>query len=130
VPVASLVTHTAAVIAALQAAGVAVGDGSGKGLSPPFAVVYPIPGGGTSGTLGKRNEDAELVYQVTCVGRVRPEAEWIVDKVMALLNGFNVAGRSILLVSLDSHGGIRRDDDVTPPLFYATPRFRVLSVPA
>lgn len=128
--------HTDAVIEALSDQGLTVGDGEGKdvgtsaSLSPPYCVVYRIPGGQTSGTLENPDENITLVYQVTCIGDSRQAAEWVEDKAMALLSGLIVSGRKVARVSLDMYGGVLRDDDLPgPPLFYSTPRFRVLSVP-
>lgn len=123
--------HTDAVIAALQATGLTVGDSQAPAGAPPYGVVYPISGGDSYGTLGDRNGDAELVYQVTCVGSSRKQAEWVADKALGLLAGFAApTGRSVPLVALESMPGIQRDDEKSPPLFYATPRFRVFSTPS
>lgn len=125
----SLRVHTDAVLAALEAQGLTVGDADAKGLSGKFCVVYRIPGGESSGPLDAPNDDAELIYQVTCVGDTREQAEWVEDKVMNLLDGITVEGRSISRVDLDSYDGIRRDDALPLPRFYATPRFRIYSTP-
>jgi hypothetical protein len=136
VTIAQQGTHTLAIIAALQTAGLNVGDGSGEGVPFPKAVVYDVSDR-THGTLGDPNENTEFVYQVTCVGRVPAEARYVRDKAMLLLNGFTVSGRSIVRVfKEDGSGGIQREDDALVidgkkvTLFYCTPRFRVLSVPA
>lgn len=128
--VASLRTHTDAVIAALEGFGLTVGDASGEGLTSPFCVVYPIPGGATNGSLEDPNADAELIYQSTCVGKSREQAEWVADKTLLLLSGFSVTGRVVTQIELEDFGGVSRDDDVQPPLWYGTPRFRVYSTPA
>lgn len=123
--------HTDGVITALQGLGVAVGDAEApSGVAPPYCVVYPIPGGDTYGTLGAPNDDAELVYQVTCVGVSRKQAEWLADKALGLLAGLSITGRSVPVVSLDSAPGIQRDDTKSPPLFWAAPRFRLTTTPA
>jgi hypothetical protein len=125
--------HTDAVIAALQAAGLTVGDGiAPTGAEAKYVVVYPIEGGNRTGTLAGPFDDAELVYQLTCVGDHRWQAEWVRDKAeAALLSGLTVAGRHIPLVSPDEgDSGIRRDDSVTPALYYATPRYRIRTTPA
>lgn len=123
--------HTAAVIAALQGFGLSVGDAQAPaGVSEKYAVVFPIAGGDSYGTLAARNDDAELIYQVTCVGETREQAEWVADKAMGLLAGFAVSGRSVPVVALESMPGIQRDDAKSPPLYYATPRFRVFSTPS
>lgn len=121
--------HTDAIIAALQAAGLIVGDAKNPGVPPPYAVVYPIPGGSRSGSLDDPHEDAELVFQVTCIGSSREQAEWVVDKAEGILSGVTVTGRRIFL-SVDSNPGVFRDDDVSPPLFQATPRFRLMTTPS
>lgn len=126
--------HTDGVIAALEAAELAVGDAEGElegeDLQAPYCVVYSIPGGSRGGSLENPHEDAELVYQVTCVGETRRQAEWVADKANVLLAGFPVTGRSIAFVEISSNPGVRRDDTVSPPLFYATPRYRIKSTPA
>lgn len=129
-PAPAIRKHNDAVIAALVAAGLTIGDGEAPEADPPYGVVYQVPSAGLEGTLADPNADGELVYQVTCVGTTREQAQWVVDKAMALLDGFNVANRSIARVSVDSLPGVLRDDKLDPPLFYATPRFRVFSTPA
>lgn len=124
-------THTDAVIAALEGAGLTVGDAVAPDAAPPYAVVYSVSAGGWSGTLAEPYEDAALVFQVTCVGATREQAEWVADKAIAtLLGGLSVSGRFIANVAIDLSGGVLRDDQRTPPLFYSTPRFRVLTTPA
>lgn len=128
--VAVIRDHTDAVIAALEATGLTVGDADANGLTAPYAVVYQIPGGRMYGSLDAPFDDAELVYQVTCVGTTREQAEWVTDKAMALLNGFSVTGRSVALVMPEGGPGIRRDDDVQPPMYYSTPRFTIKTTPS
>ena len=122
-------THTDAVIETLETAGLTVGDADAEGLTVPYVVVYSIPGGRLFGTLDAPHDDGELVYQVSCVGSTREQAEWLVDKAMILLQGFDVGGRSVAFVTIDSNPGVRRDDDITPPVFLATPRFRITTTP-
>lgn len=127
--------HTAAVVAALDAvAGLVVGRGEmptlAAGADKKYCVVYSIPGGRLSGSLEDAEEDGELVYQVTCVGETNDQAEWVVDKVMALLDGIGpVQGRVIPRVALESMPGVFRDESIDPPLFVATPRFRIFTTP-
>jgi hypothetical protein len=123
--------HTDGVIARLQALGLAVGDGEAPSATvPPYVVVYPIAGGRSTGTLGAPDDDAELVYQVTCIGTSRKQAQWLEDKVSGLLAGFAVTGRSVARVEVESYGGMVREDQKSPPLYLATPRFRLYSTPA
>lgn len=121
--------HTDGVIAKLETLTFPIGDAVAP-ASVPCAVVYDIPGGRSYGTLENPNEDADLVYQVTCVGETREQASWVADKVIdALLPGFTVADRHIARVTIDSFPSVRRDESASPHVFIATPRFRVISTP-
>lgn len=145
---ASFRTHTDAIVAKLQAAGLPVGDAdrpsATHGLQPPtatgerkfiaYVVVYPLIGGTFDGTLAEPNDDASLIYQLTCVGASRSQAEYVADAALAALIGqpLTVAGRSVSRVWADlAAGGARRDDTAAgEPLFISTPRIRVESFPA
>lgn len=132
--------HKDAVIAALEAAGLLVGDGEkpdgggwqgtpGQSVFKGYVVVYRIRGGSRSGNLDDPHEDAEFIFQVTCVGSSPTLAESLADEAETLLKGVTVAGRSIY-PSPDMNPGTERDDDVQPPLFYCTPRYRLKTTPA
>lgn len=141
--IANLRLHGDAIIAKLTAAGVVVGDAEpptvpygwrDDATQPyfiPYAIVYPMPGT-FDGTLAEPNDDADLVYQVTCVGESRASCSLIEDKVnTALLPGaLTITGRSVVQVRVELGGGIRRDDTVQPPVFISTPRFRLSTTPA
>jgi len=105
----------------------------------PYCIVYPLPGGIFSGddlgTLGDPSDDASLIWQVTCVGRDRPQCEWAVDTVNDLLveraTDLIIPNRYVQRIYADmAGGGARRDDEVQPPVFVATPRYRMLTTPA
>jgi hypothetical protein len=122
--------HTDAVIAALTSAVPPVGDAQAPTGNPPYVVVYLV-GGRTYGTLAARNDDAELIYQVTCVGSSRKEAEWRADKAKdTLLAGLAVTARSVPLVTFLGIPAIQREDVGTTTRYSAIPRFRVFSTPA
>lgn len=98
----------------------------------PYYVLYPLPGGYFDGTLGCPDNDASLIWQVTCVGATRPQCEAAVDRANDVLVGqpLTVADRFIARVWADmAGGGARRDDTVQPPVYIATPRYRVESTP-
>lgn len=128
--------HTDAVIAALESAGLDVGDAVAPADGPAllkggtgYVVVYPVAGGASYGTLADHAEDAEIIMQVTCVGATREQAAWLADACNVLLDGLEVEDRSVPLVTLEVTPGVNRDDNQTPPVFYATPRYRIFSTP-
>lgn len=105
----------------------------GRSKFRPYAVLYPLTGGVFDGTLGCPDDDANLIWQVTCVGSTRTQCEWAADKTLETLVGATpaVAGRGITRLYADiAGGGVRRDDSVQPPVFISTPRFRAYSSPA
>lgn len=131
--------HTNAVIATLTGAGLVVGDavrntepdGSGAVIPPPCVVVHPIPGGRRFGTLDDYVKDADLLYQLTCVGETRDQAEWVRDETEILLDGVTVAGRQIDVIRLDfGSDEARLDGTVHPAVFVSMPRYRLSSTPA
>lgn len=140
--------HTDALIAALEATSIAIGDANdrtvdgdliggwqgppGESEFRPYAIVYPLPGGTFDGTLADPDDDADLLYQITCVGGTRQQCEWVADQIHDVLTDpgtVTVPGRSVVRVVPDMAGGVRRDDTVRPPVFIATPRFRLWTTP-
>lgn len=136
---------TGAVIAALRAAGLQVGDGErpndpaqpvgwqgAPGVSPfvGYVVVHPIAGGTVDGTLGEPNTDFAPLYQLSSYGANRAQAETIGDlaRNAVLTAQMAVTGRVVVLVAIDLLGGCRRTDDVQPPVWQAVDRIRVLTV--
>jgi hypothetical protein len=97
-----------------------------------YYIVYPLPGGLFDGTLGCPDDDASLIWQVTCVGATARQCEAAADRANSVLVGqpLTIAGRYVTRVQADmAGGGVRRDDTVQPPVFIATPRYRIDSVP-
>ncbi len=126
-------TLTDGFVAALTAAGLAVGDGVGpKGVAPPFCVLYPLSGGIVDGPIDDPHGDVESVFQVTSVGVKREQAEWVADKarVAMLAARPTLTGRQVSWVDVDMLGGVQRDDDVQPAVYSVPERFRVWTVPA
>lgn len=129
--------HALAVIAALEADGLAVGDGVAprQGDPPtivaPCVIVHMVAGGEIDGTLGDPDGWADTRVQLTAVGRVAAEARRTADLAgQALEAGITVAGRSIRrLRPIEPWSGVARDHDVTPPLFYATRTYGLFTFP-
>ena len=93
----------------------------GTPAAPPFAVVYPLPGGDTWGPVyDAPDAGAQLPYQVTSVGLRADQAEWLADKVrQAMLGRTNgaltplvVSGVTVLDRSITGYGGAVVDGDV------------------
>lgn len=126
-----LAAHDAAVLIALASAGRPVGDGvKGEGFGTPYSVLYPLSGGGRDGSMASPEDDVTVVYQVTCVGVTRQQARDLADRVDSAVREVVIPGRAVTNVSAELPPGVQRDDDVTPPLFYATPRYRISTTPA
>ena len=143
--IASLRSHTDAVVAALDAVtGIEVGDGvapaaggwagtPGESTFAGYVIVYPL-GSTLDGPLAAPDADAELTWQLTCVGATRQQCEWVVDAALGALVGaaLTVTGRATVdrIRLVDGTGGTRRDDTTQPPVFIATPHVTVTTTPA
>lgn len=125
--------HTDGVIAALEAAGLSVGDGSGKGLTAPYCVVYTDLGD-LDGPMGDRFADAEQHFFVHSIGLDRNGAQWEADKARVALLGtpITVEGREVMYVNPEPGGSlpVQRDDDIQPPLYYAVDEYVLATTPA
>jgi len=130
--------HDMAVIEALETIGHPVGFGQAppgalegvvKRTGPDYLVLYPL-GSARDGNLGDPWTDAALTYQVTVVGRTAPGVRWLLDKIEPALLAVAVPGRAVRSVTPEDDSGVRPDFDTDPPVLIATPRFRILTVPA
>lgn len=133
----ALLPHDQAVIAALQTIGKPVGFGAAPAgaltavqnkTGPDYLIVYPLTAL-RDGGLGDPYTQAELTYQITCVGRLAAGARWLVDQVEPALLAVAITGRSVIQIIPEGGGQVRPDLDVTPPVFIATPRYRIRTVP-
>ncbi|MDX1407623.1 MAG: hypothetical protein R3330_05800 [Saprospiraceae bacterium] len=131
--------HTAALLTALSAAGFDIGDGQAprnadkSEIDPPYAVLYPIPGGRFDGPISDSQADVVLQYQITSVGRTRQQAQVTLDVCRDLMKVANVTitGRRVRdLKHLTPHSGVMRDDDLPNPLFYGYDRYELDTTPA
>jgi hypothetical protein len=129
VPVAR--THTAAIVAVLEAAGLTVGNGSGIGLTAPYVVVYS-DSGAVDGPLGDRFADLDQTVILHSVGTGPEQAQWVADKARTALLGSTptVTGRTVLYVDHADSQPLYRDDDVTPPLYLAVDTYTFSTTPA
>lgn len=124
--------HTLAVIAGLQTIGRPVGDAvRPPGGEPPYMFVTPF-GGTRAGPVDDPDADASLTWQITCVGRDRTGAEWLADQAAEVMQTFPfaISGRAVVRRESLSDQPTQVDRDVTPPLFYSTPIWRLTTTPA
>lgn len=123
--------HVDAVRDRLESAQLAVHLGVAPvGAGPPYVSLHPDPGSPTSSSLAGEHDQADVVVAVVCVGASAEQALWVGDTVATSLLGteITVTGRAGWRPELDAAGPpVRRDDDVTPPLFYLSPQYRIRS---
>lgn len=125
--------HVDAVIAALTAAGLIVGDGGAPptGAIPPtriYAAVYFDPGQSLPESLADQRTDFALSFQVTAVGPTAEKCRWAAQRTrLALHAPLTVAGRTTWRPEELGGPPIQRDDDVSPPLYYLPVQYRLQS---
>lgn len=112
----------AAVLALLQSTGRQVHDGQYRGAQPataddyPFAVFYPIPGGGYDGPpLTGPAQQVTLTFQATCTGKSRAQAQALADELQGLAHGRTPGGAFNTPLSVTGHTVLDRAPDFTPP---------------
>ncbi|MEW2415289.1 hypothetical protein AB0953_16460 [Streptomyces sp. NPDC046866] len=120
-------------MAALVAAGLAVGDGG----APPapsipatgiYAAVFFDPGRSIGESLADQRTDFDLSFQVTVVGPTAEKVRWGGQRVRAALHApLAVAGRTAWRPEELGGPPIQRDDDVSPPLYYLPVQYRLQS---
>lgn len=130
--------HVAGVQSALTAAGLLADVGRKPGNVPTlsdgrtpqraYAVIFPIVTQ-RDGPVADADADYALTVQVTCHAASADAVAQLVDDVEVALRALVVAGRSVTRVEPVGGGDLRRDDDVTPPLYYATPRWQMHTTP-
>lgn len=103
-------------------------DKTSQGLPVnPYAVLYALPDIEFGGSLSNERQWAFRHFQVTVVGGTRGQTETGQQTVRDQLSGWvpTVSGVVCGPVELDDPAGVDRDDDVEPPLFFSTDRFRL-----
>lgn len=131
-PVLPHITGVRDLLDAQLPAAISVGIASGIGLNPPYVVLYSDPGT-PEGTLGDRYRDLLVEFQVTCVGSGPEQALDVAGKVRAVLLTQQpaISGRTVQPLWQEPSGEpVRRDDDVSPPLFYLPLIFQMRTEPA
>lgn len=112
----------AAVLALLQSTGRKVHDGQYRGTQPPlpadypFAVFYPITGGGYDGPpLTGPSEQVTQAFQATCTGQTRAQAQALADELQGLAHGRLPSGAFNTPLAVPGYTVLDRAPDPTPP---------------
>ncbi len=133
----ALLPHDLAVKSQLETIGKPVGFGAAppgalegvqERTGPDYMILYPL-NTEREGSLGDPYTDVDLIYQVTCVGRLPEGVRWLVDRIEPALLAVEIPDRSLLQVIPEDAGKTQSDDDVQPPVYMATPRYRIVTVP-
>ena len=127
----------ATLVALNDALSFAVGDNQAppEPRSPdfPYLVVYTLDDTERSGPMNDGQADVVHNIQVTTVGQTRDAAQRLSDLVLAAMRADEalvIAGRAVLLVEELDGGGLIRDDEFQPPLFYGVSLFAITTTPA
>jgi hypothetical protein len=123
--------HVDAVLAALAAAELVAGLGvAPPGQAPPYVAVYPDPGQSLPGSLADPLSYYQGTVQLTCVGETAEQALSVSDRARTVLSvPLSVDGRAGWRPEELGGPPVQRDDDVTPPLYYAAVQYRLRSTP-
>jgi len=97
-----------------------------------YAVVWPGQTLLEGGTVSDPNADAVQTIQVSYVGKTAEQADSIRDRGRAAVlavGAISVTGRTVGLIELSDSINVRRDDDVTPPLYLSVDRYAIHTTP-
>lgn len=128
-PVAATRPHIAAVRALLVAAGLTVQLGGDGEPVAPCVVLWPSPGEPAAGSVADPVGDLVVELTATAVGSTPDQALWVSDRVTTTLAQAVpvVAGRSCRPMWQTWRAPLARDDDSTPPTWFASTRWRLTS---
>lgn len=134
---------TEAIIAALTAAGLIVGDGkkpagggwagvAGQSNFNGYVVVHPVGATDIDGTIDDPSDDVWPIHQITAYGANRAQCEEVADDARAAMLAASLiaVGRNIGRYQIDMVGIVTRTDDVQPPIFMSPDRYIAFTSPA
>lgn len=132
-----------ALIALLREASLPTGDGgkADDGGYPaddstaqfvPYLVVHTGVVITISGPVGDPFADTSSEYQITSIGETAAQARALADKARAVIlpARLTVPDRHVQLIEWGPSQPAERDDDLTPPLYYAIDIYTIDSTPA
>lgn len=136
---------TDAIIVALEATGVPIGDGvepvgagwqgtPGQSDFVGYVVVHPISGGIADGSIDQPQADGRYVYQLSCHAASRRQCQALIDLTQPIMLDFDREaladdGWSVMTIDIDMLGGATRMDAVQPPQWWGFPRYRFRMTP-
>lgn len=132
----TVLPHVDALTTALEGSGLVVYlGGAPSGTVPtdnvPYVVLYPDPGVPVRASIADDRVWFQGVVQLTCVGLTAEQALSVSDRCQAALTpALVVAGRAGWRPEALEGQPVKRDDDVTPPNYYAVLRYRLRSTPS
>lgn len=113
---------------------VPINPATGKPYVPPYVVLYPPGSNGQAmvANLTGQSLDFDGEWQTTVVGLEADSVRVIQSRVVAALVDRKPAipGRVSFPIRHAGSQPARRDDDIQPPVIYATDQWRCASVPA
>jgi hypothetical protein len=123
---------TQAIIDHLATVGIGIGDGQAPPGGFPYFVVYTLDDAERSGPMSDGQADVTHNQQITTVGETQEQAQLALDDGRARMRDETLAipGRIVHLVEVEEGGGIERDDDESPSLFYCVDVYSILTGPA
>ena len=129
--------HALAIRNALTSAGMRVGDHKapestdGK-IVTPCVVLYMAPSAPPTGSVGLADTDVLVRFRLMGIDLSPDGAQHQADKAFQALDGIDldVENRGIFRLRRTALGSVERDDDVTPPCFYCSTPWSMLSVSA
>lgn len=98
----------------------------------PYVVVYSNQGMPENASMADVSDWQHFSFQTTVVAQTQGQARLLADRVQSALldKRPTVVGRSVGRLSKTSSQPVRRDDDVSPPVFYAVDVWALTTVPA
>ena len=127
--------YLTAIESVLTTAGLHVGDGvapksSDGSLVTPCAVMYLQPSTRMGDCIASHGEDARITFRIVSAdrtGRGAARYDWRVREALDSIE-LDVDGRTSYRIRWENSSATERDDDVTPPCFYVSTLFSLLSM--